>query len=401
LLAFLETGDLFIYRAFEFADRAVEGPPLRFRRVQHGLITRPVAPPASALVVRRRPNGKEAPAKEKKLAWRGGPRLMPFENIGGRSGVLIGGPRPAWLLSERDHHRIHHLVMPSETGKQIELKSTSISCATPFHNVNCEHGFLYFNMSGVMHISLLPPATPIVATSLNKVVQDGQSVSKKAEDGEASKGEIEMQPVDCDSDLCTRRIPLQGGYVPRFIVRHEPTQTYAVVVSRQRETMSMEQTTERSLPIYIDQYEVLLYSSTSWEPIGRFDALEEDEAVLCISAVKLYGKIYLVLGTSNHEGEETASKGRVIMLDLHLAMGVNTEGKTQRMLKIKQSSKKENSGPVSAIADIDNLLLLCIGPKIMLYHWDNEKQQLTGRAFFDATFFVVQVRNSSYFCDTT
>jgi len=43
-------------------------------------------------------------------------------------------------------------------------------------------------------------------------------------------------------------------------------------------------------------------------------------------------------------------------------------GQQQRIIKIKSYAEKEK-GPVTAICDIDDLLLLCIGPKIMLYHW--------------------------------
>jgi len=78
--------------------------------------------------------------------------------------------------------------------------------------------------------------------------------------------------VDTDSELCVKRVFLHA--TPRFVAHHPATQTYAVVVSKRVETLSMEESTDRSLPVYTDVFELLLYDSLTWKPIGRFDAFE-------------------------------------------------------------------------------------------------------------------------------
>jgi len=52
--------------------------------------------------------------------------------------------------------------------------------------------------------------------------------------------------------------------------------------------------------------------------------------------------------------------------------------------------EKEHKGPISAVAQIDGLLLVSIGPKILLYQF-RESKNLIGKAFYDAQLFAVNV----------
>ena len=75
--------------------------------------------------------------------------------------------------------------------------------------------------------------------------------------------------VSYDAEMAVRKIVL--GYTIHQVVYHEITATYAVVVSKKVEGYSMEESNERSLPVYADKYEVLLYSAHKWEVcIGFF-----------------------------------------------------------------------------------------------------------------------------------
>jgi hypothetical protein len=59
---------------------------------------------------------------------------------------LYSGPYPHWLfLSSRGELR---LLPMSIDG--------SVSTFSPFHNVNCPHGFLYFNRNAELRICVLP-----------------------------------------------------------------------------------------------------------------------------------------------------------------------------------------------------------------------------------------------------
>lgn len=317
LMAFLDTGDLIVYQCFEYPEERTI--PLRMSRVHHNFITRPLS--SRTLSDRKRNNNRPNTFKDPNSAarldsendpmtniWKGGNRLTVFQNVCDRRGVLVGGYRPAWIFGERDFFRIHSMVVEEErpgassgapaTAPRQQFKAApegaatkaaaNVFCSTPFHNVNCDHGFIYFDISGTLNICALPSPRTCIQKNLNTVVQDksnnavtndgagkNQASSEKESNLQEQAGGEDRWSVDCDSELCVRTVPLKA--YPRFIVRHEPTQTYAVVVSKQVETMSMEMTTDRSLPVYKDVFEVLLYSPNRWEPIGRFDAFEEHE----------------------------------------------------------------------------------------------------------------------------
>ncbi|MGH0175901.1 UNVERIFIED_CONTAM: hypothetical protein FKN15_071653 [Acipenser sinensis] len=73
-------------------------------------------------------------------------RFRYFEDISGYSGVFICGPSPNWLLvTSRGALRLHPMTIDG-----------SIECFSPFHNINCPKGFLYFNKQGELRISVLP-----------------------------------------------------------------------------------------------------------------------------------------------------------------------------------------------------------------------------------------------------
>lgn len=107
-----------------------------------------------------------------------------------------------------------------------------------------------------------------------------------------------------------RTVPLHCS--AKFIVRHEPTQTYAVCVSRPIELISQEEATDRAPILWGERYELLLYSPKTWEVIGRYDGFEEHEVVLSLATVKMMDKTYIVIGTSNLQGEEIASRGNLL-----------------------------------------------------------------------------------------
>uniref|UniRef100_A0AAX7SZQ9 Cleavage and polyadenylation specificity factor subunit 1 n=1 Tax=Astatotilapia calliptera TaxID=8154 RepID=A0AAX7SZQ9_ASTCA len=62
-------------------------------------------------------------------------RFRYFEDISGYSGVFICGPSPHWMLvTSRGALRLHPMTIDG-----------SIESFSPFHNINCPKGFLYFN----------------------------------------------------------------------------------------------------------------------------------------------------------------------------------------------------------------------------------------------------------------
>lgn len=60
-------------------------------------------------------------------------RVVPFENIQGKPGVFIAGVRPVWLMCERDYVRAFLMDLDGP-----------VQAFTPFNNVNCVDGFIYY-----------------------------------------------------------------------------------------------------------------------------------------------------------------------------------------------------------------------------------------------------------------
>lgn len=393
LFAFVDTGDLLVYKCFLHEESSTS---LRMVRMFHNMIMRPLPKSKSNKPTKPVPGGGS-------VVWKGGSRLVVYSEVCGRSGILVGGTRPTWIFGERDFYRFHSMILNAGKDEEDDQENGLgvVSCSTPFHNVNCHRGFIYVDLAGNLNICLLPFPTTHVNVNLNTIAQKDSKNSTYEGDSNVNNVDTsaETLTVDTDSELCVKRIFLHT--TPRFIAYHPATQTYAVVVSKKVETLSMEESTERSLPVYSDVFELLLYDSLTWKPIGRFDAFEEHEVVLCLSIVELDGenggrRLYLCVGTSNMQGEDIFARGRVLILDLYYAWGVLHGGQKQRIIKIKSYAEKEK-GPVTAICDIDDLLLLCIGPKIMLYHWDANSHTRTARAFFDAQFYIVSVQSIKKF----
>jgi hypothetical protein len=61
-------------------------------------------------------------------------RIHKFENVNGRNGFFLAGARPVFVFSERNYMRFHPMTVDG-----------SVDSFTTFNNVNCDHGFIYYN----------------------------------------------------------------------------------------------------------------------------------------------------------------------------------------------------------------------------------------------------------------
>ncbi|XP_037549569.1 cleavage and polyadenylation specificity factor subunit 1 [Nematolebias whitei] len=140
LLVYVEN-ELLIYEAFPYDQQQPQNNlKVRFKKIHNNINFR---------------EKKSKPRRDKKAE--GGPEEAPpvksriarfryFEDISGYSGVFICGPSPHWMLvTSRGALRLH----PMSIDGPIESFS-------PFHNINCPKGFLYFNKQGELRISVLP-----------------------------------------------------------------------------------------------------------------------------------------------------------------------------------------------------------------------------------------------------
>ena len=158
--ALTNKGDLLLYKAFvqvkqaldadgESVSRPTHRLAVRFRRLEHEYCARELMPGAAPIPVDASatrdyltPPPQESdpdhavPRPKKRM-------LVPFADVRGLSGsttdfgngVFINGKKPAWIfVGRRNKLRLHSM---RERGE--------VSCFAPFHNINCDRGFLYFD----------------------------------------------------------------------------------------------------------------------------------------------------------------------------------------------------------------------------------------------------------------
>jgi len=300
---------------------------------------------------------------------------MRFDNVSGRSGIFVAGAVPAWIFCIRSSLRVHPFVPNS---------SNEVACCTTFHNLNCERGFVYFSATGDLTICELAP--------LPEMPKGPQQYT--TEETAATKA------VDYDHFLSLRTIPLHCQV--HFVCQHRPTMCYAVVVSRPVSVPSFEEETERTLPVKADKYELLLFSSVTWQIIGRYDDFShlEGETVLAAETVYLNNSEYICLGTAFNKGEDQTCRGRVILFDLYYAIGYTAQASAANtaLLKMRVFLVKEKS-PCTALTSLaeDNVLCAAVGQKLQIYFFS--ENALNARAFIDLQFYVVSLKSiKSYIC---
>uniref|UniRef100_A0A3P8PM08 Cleavage and polyadenylation specificity factor subunit 1 n=1 Tax=Astatotilapia calliptera TaxID=8154 RepID=A0A3P8PM08_ASTCA len=286
-------------------------------------------------------------------------RFRYFEDISGYSGVFICGPSPHWMLvTSRGALRLHPMTIDG-----------SIESFSPFHNINCPKGFLYFNKQGELRISVLPTY------------------------------------LSYDAPWPVRKIPLRCTV--HYVSYHVESKVYAVCTSVKEPCTRIPRMTgeekeyevierdERYIHPQQEKFSIQLISPVSWEaiPNTRID-LEEWEHVTCMKTVALRSqetvsglKGYIAAGTCLMQGEEVTCRGRILILDVIEV--VPEPGQPLTKNKFKVLYEKEQKGPVTALCHCNGYLVSAIGQKIFL--WVLKDNDLTGMAFIDTQLYIHQM----------
>jgi len=242
-----------------------------------------------------------------------------------------------------------------------------VTCFTPFHNVNCPKGFLYFNQHGELRICVLPTH------------------------------------LSYDAAWPVRKVPLRC--TPHFIGYHTESKTYAVATSvsepctklvkvvgdGDKEFDAVERD-ERFVHPMLDKFVIQLFSPVTWEPIPntKFD-LDEFERASCMQSVSLKSegtvsgmKPYIALGTNYAYNEDITCRGRIVIFDVIEVVPEPGLPLTKNKLKVEYD--KEQRGAITALDDVQGFLVTAIGQKI--YIWQLKDDDLCGIAFIDVQIYV-------------
>ncbi|KAJ3609793.1 hypothetical protein NHX12_024303 [Muraenolepis orangiensis] len=306
--------ELLIYEAFPYDQQQAQNLKVRFKKMPHNINFREKR---SKVRKERRADGtvEDGVAAKSRVA-----RFRYFEDISGYSGVFICGPSPHWMLvTSRGALRLHPMTIDG-----------SIESFSPFHNINCPKGFLYFNKQ-----------VYAVCTSVK--------------------------------ELCTR-IPRMTGEEKEF----ETIERDDRYINPQQEKFSIQ---------------LISPVSWETIPNTRID-LEEWEHVTCMKTVALKSqetvsglKGYIAAGTCLMQGEEVTCRGRILILDIIEV--VPEPGQPLTKNKFKVLYEKEQKGPVTALCHCSGFLVSAIGQKIFL--WSLKDNDLTGMAFIDTQLHIHQM----------
>uniref|UniRef100_A0A6Q2WPE1 Cleavage and polyadenylation specificity factor subunit 1 n=1 Tax=Esox lucius TaxID=8010 RepID=A0A6Q2WPE1_ESOLU len=350
--------ELLIYEAFPYdQQQAQSNLKVRFKKMPHNINFR-----EKKLKVKKdkKTDGQAGPSEEGSATVKGRvARFRYFEDISGYSGVFICGPSPHWMLvTSRGAMRLHPMTIDGP-----------IESFSPFHNINCPKGFLYFNKQGELRISVLPTY------------------------------------LSYDAPWPVRKIPLRCTV--HYVSYHVESKVYAVCTSikepctriprmtgeeKEFETIDRD---ERYIPPQQEKFSIQLISPVSWEaiPNTRID-LEEWEHVTCMKTVALRSqetvsgrKGYIAAGTCLMQGEEVTCRGRILILDVIEV--VPEPGQPLTKNKFKVLYEKEQKGPVTALCHCSGYLVSAIGQKIFL--WSLKDNDLTGMAFIDTQLYIHQM----------
>ncbi|XP_046690557.1 cleavage and polyadenylation specificity factor subunit 1 [Silurus meridionalis] len=347
--------ELLIYEAFPYDQQQGQSSNLkvRFKKMPHNINYREKK---SKL---KKEKKSEAPGDESAGVRGRVARFRYFKDISGYSGVFICGPSPHWMfVTSRGAMRLH----PMSIDGPIESFS-------PFHNVNCPKGFLYFNKQGELRISVLPTYLSYDAPWPVRKIPLRCTVHYVNYHVESKVYAV------CSSikELCTR-IPRMTGEEKEF-----------EVIERDERYINPQQ----------EKFSIQLISPVSWEaiPNTRID-LEEWEHVTCMKTVALKSqetvsglKGYVAIGTCLMQGEEVTCRGRILILDVIEV--VPEPGQPLTKNKFKVLYEKEQKGPVTALCHCNGYLVSAIGQKIFL--WSLKDNELTGMAFIDTQLYIHQM----------
>ncbi|KAJ8403064.1 hypothetical protein AAFF_G00359800 [Aldrovandia affinis] len=351
--------ELLIYEAFPYDQQTQSNLKVRFKKLPHNINFR-----EKKLKTSKKDKKTEGGPGEEGSGFKGRvARFRYFEDISGYSGVFICGPSPHWMLvTPRGAMRLHPMTIDGP-----------IESFSPFHNINCPKGFLYFNKQGELRISVLPTY------------------------------------LSYDAPWPVRKIPLRCTV--HYVTYHVESKVYAVCTSvkepctriprmtgeeKEFETIDRD---ERYINPQQEKFSIQLISPVSWEaiPNTRID-LEEWEHVTCMKTVALKSqetvsglKGYVALGTCLMQGEEVTCRGRILILDVIEV--VPEPGQPLTKNKFKVLYEKEQKGPVTALCHCSGYLVSAIGQKIFL--WSLKDNDLTGMAFIDTQLYIHQIKTLS------
>ncbi|KAI8084961.1 CPSF A subunit region-domain-containing protein [Halteromyces radiatus] len=296
--------------------------------------------------------------------------LSLFMDVSGYSGVFVAGPEPLWLMSSsKSFVRVH----PMKTDRPIRAFSQ-------FHNVNCLHGFITIDIDSRIRLCTLP-----------------------------------NENTTYDMDWLVEKIPL--GQTVHKIKYHPTMRVYGVLVSTAKEakvgglghggdeedtvsttdgatTATEHKMDDREPGAFlpkVDRFSLLLISPVTWETVDQvtFDEFEQGLSLECVplesKQTSSGRKHFLTVGTGVLRGEDSPMKGAIYVYEVIEVVPEPDNPQTNH--KFKFLHKEDVKGAVTAMCDVSGHLAACIGSKMIVWSFE-DNESLVGVAFIDVQIYV-------------
>lgn len=376
LVAIQASGFPLVYRAFvapKVSSRGREQSSVRLTRVATG--------------------GMTTGMLEVAAASSGSVPLVPFENVAGRGGVLVGGKRPFVVFAERGFPRAHPLRCPVPAGSPAS-GVCGVTSFAELHNVNCPRGFVYVMHDGVVGVSELPSPAAVnmdAPTPFRKVPLRCTPHKVAYHAGSSTYGVLASMPT-----LTTREERL--ARILQSLEKHDKRHYESTVAQAEAETG--DERLVRIPPLYEELHELRVYRPDGWQLIKSFklkkgevglsianvsvdvykqrpansgvhipstNRLEDGSESLFAASIKMRPKNMLVVGTGFLNGEDATSRGRLLMFEVSRQEIFSEASGVYTAFQLQLIAEKELPAPVTAVAPMEGYVVAGVGPQLGVY----------------------------------
>ncbi|KAF0047585.1 hypothetical protein F2P81_001218 [Scophthalmus maximus] len=368
--------ELLIYEAFPYDQQQPQNNlKVRFKKVPHNINFREKkSKPKKDKKAESGAAAEESPAVKSRIS-----RFRYFEDISGYSGVFICGPSPHWMLvTSRGAMRLHPMIIDG-----------SIESFSPFHNINCPKGFLYFNKQ----VYAVCTSVKEPCTRIPRMTGEEKEFETIERDDRYINPQQERFSIQLISPVSWEAIPNARRPVPRIYERRDVgdnvTRTRCAVhkaVVKKSDCVPPHQ----DRPGGVGTCD--LYEDGGTEESG--DGVRTEGLRRRRDLPDAGGGGYLQgperrLFRFRHLKGFFLFDSRVQILLLDVIEVVPEPGQPLTKNKFKVLYEKEQKGPVTALCHCNGYLVSAIGQKIFL--WVLKDNDLTGMAFIDTQLHIHQM----------
>lgn len=323
--------------------------------------------------------------------------IIPFTNIAGRGGLFVGGRCPFFLFAERGYPRVHPVSYASSDGTTVSKEEyedgQEMVGFAEFHNVKCPRGFVSVGIDGIVRIGELAPPSVMnydAPTPIRKVSLRCTPHKVAYHAGSATYGVLASMPT-----LTTREERL--ARILQSLEKHDKRHYQHTVAQAEAETG--DERAKRVPPLFEELHELRVYRPDTWELIKSYK-LQKGEVGLALAnmkvdvfkqqaagsgveiasskraddgnesafaaSIRLRPKDMLVVGTGYLNGEDSSSRGRLLLFEVSRQV-VYREGAVFTAFQLQLIAEKELFSPVTAVASMEGYVIAGVGPQISVY----------------------------------